>query len=389
MNCANHPERTATAFCQNCGKALCPECIRTADGLFLCEPCLLARHPEAPGAPVSGYGAPNPAAAAAGWSAVRPGTAQPPYAAIPGAAPGQYPGSRAGQPSPFLAGLLGFIPGVGAMYNGQFVKGLIHVVIFIVLVGITGHMPLAGMLIAAWEFYQVFDAAQTASARRDGRPLPDPFGLLDLSQRLGPAAATYAPPASGPAAPPVPPPMASTGAPAAEPWTASGTGSGSGASRWEQPAPAYRQPPAYRQGYVPDPRGGWTTHANAPVPSPRRRGEPIGAIVLIVLGLLFLLNTLDVFNFDWIGRGWPLILLGIGIWLLVRRSSRYGGSPPPPVAPAGSYTPPPTPGNSLSIYPQAGPQGGQPQTAEDAATERPFSQRSASEAASDSDKEKP
>ena len=43
MNCANHRERTATAFCQNCGKPLCPECTRTADGLVLCEPCMLSR----------------------------------------------------------------------------------------------------------------------------------------------------------------------------------------------------------------------------------------------------------------------------------------------------------------------------------------------------------
>jgi len=32
-------------------------------------------------------------------------------------------------PSPGIAMLLGFIPGVGAMYNGQFMKAVIHVVI--------------------------------------------------------------------------------------------------------------------------------------------------------------------------------------------------------------------------------------------------------------------
>ena len=42
-----------------------------------------------------------------------------------------------GGPNPVAAAVLGLIPGVGAMYNGQFFKGLIHVVIFAVLVSIT------------------------------------------------------------------------------------------------------------------------------------------------------------------------------------------------------------------------------------------------------------
>ena len=48
------------------------------------------------------------------------------------------PGSPSG-PNPTAAAVLGLIPGVGAMYNGQFFKGLIHVVIFAVLVSITEH----------------------------------------------------------------------------------------------------------------------------------------------------------------------------------------------------------------------------------------------------------
>ena len=35
----------------------------------------------------------------------------------------------------------------------------------------------AGLLIAAWVFYMVFDAWTTAKARRDGLPIPDPIGL--------------------------------------------------------------------------------------------------------------------------------------------------------------------------------------------------------------------
>jgi len=43
MDCVNHSGTTATAFCQNCGKALCPNCVRNgAQGQVLCEPCFTA-----------------------------------------------------------------------------------------------------------------------------------------------------------------------------------------------------------------------------------------------------------------------------------------------------------------------------------------------------------
>ena len=43
---------------------------------------------------------------------------------------------------------------------------------------------------------------------------------------------------------------------------------------------------------------------------------PIGAIVLILLGVLFLLSTMGVeFGLD---RFWPLILIGVGGWLFAR-----------------------------------------------------------------------
>ena len=183
MNCAQHPQTPATGFCQNCGKALCPLCTRGADGLLLCEPCLLQRHPEAAG--FSGAAA-NPAYGAVPFTPVAGGYT-PGYTPVGVAAgsPGGAAGSP-GRPNPVLAGWLGLIPGVGAMYNGQFVKALLHVLIFIGLVGFAQHFNLAGILVAAWIIYQGFDAAQTAAARRDGLPLPDPFGLLDLSRRMGP-----------------------------------------------------------------------------------------------------------------------------------------------------------------------------------------------------------
>ncbi len=37
MNCVNHPEAPAVAYCRECGKALCETCRRQADGTIYCE----------------------------------------------------------------------------------------------------------------------------------------------------------------------------------------------------------------------------------------------------------------------------------------------------------------------------------------------------------------
>src|ERR1700691_6790498 len=145
MDCVNHVGTPATAFCQNWGKALCAGCVRNAPGgQILCEPCAMA------------------------WQNL-----QQPFVAPP-----------TGSPNPAAAALLGLIPGVGAMYNGQFFKGLIHVVIFAVLVSISEHYGVFGIFIGAWVLYQSFEAYHTAMARRDGQPLPDPLGLNEVGNWL-------------------------------------------------------------------------------------------------------------------------------------------------------------------------------------------------------------
>jgi hypothetical protein len=82
--------------------------------------------------------------------------------------------------SPGLAFLLGFIPGVGAIYNGQYVKGLIHVVVFGLLISIVSNddvggnlQPLFGMMIAVWVFYMAFEAYHTAKRRQLGQPVDE------------------------------------------------------------------------------------------------------------------------------------------------------------------------------------------------------------------------
>jgi hypothetical protein len=276
MNCLNHPDVPAVAYCQNCGKPLCSACMRTVGGVVYCEPCLAAR-----------------------------------LSVPPGTVPANLTGLHA---HPVLAGLLGFIPGVGAMYNGQFVKALAHVLIFAVFVSLSDKSTVFGLLVAAWVFYQVFDAAQTAKARRDGLPLPNPFGLNDLGTRLGmtpnPPAAPYVsgfapPPATGPA----PGPAANPGQdPGAYPpgYTAS----------WAAPPPpgmpgtgAPNTPPYGAQPYT------------GPVGMERLGNRhPMGAIVLIVVGLVLLLHTLGIFEDEWIGRAWPIFIIAVGAWLLYRRT---------------------------------------------------------------------
>lgn len=91
--------------------------------------------------------------------------------------------------SPGLAFLLGLIPGVGAIYNGQYAKGLVHVVVWGLLVSIaSSHAadnmePLFGMLIVAWFFYMAFEAFHTARKRRMGEPVDEFSSLVPLKGR--------------------------------------------------------------------------------------------------------------------------------------------------------------------------------------------------------------
>ena len=54
---------------------------------------------------------------------------------------------------------------------------------------------------------------------------------------------------------------------------------------------------------------------------------PVGAIILVALGTLFLLSTAGVLNVHWISHGWPLILIAVGIWIFYSNSRKYPGGP--------------------------------------------------------------
>jgi len=203
MKCANHPEVDSVAYCGLCGRALCAECKREVHGMLYCETCLANRM--------------------------------------------QTPmfGAQAG-PSPGVGLALGFIPGVGAIYNGQIIKAMIQVLIFGSLIALSDRVggpmdTIFGLGAAAFYFYMVIDSYQTARAKQLGQPTPEWFGLGN-------------------------------------------------------------------------------TKMNA----------PIGAALLIGLGVLFLLDNFGIPVFRHIGRYWPVLLIVIGVILLQRRLGGGPHSSPPP-----------------------------------------------------------
>jgi hypothetical protein len=227
MNCQNHPDVAAIAYCRTCGKPVCGDCRREASGTVYCTE-------HAPAA------APPPFTAAPPPYMVPPPMSAPPFA--PTVAP--PPGVRT-DVHPGLAFALGWIPGVGAIYNGQYAKGLIHAVIWGVFMSIASSnavrdmQPIFVMLVMAWWAYMVFEAYRTAQKLQRGEPVDEYSSVLQL-------------------------------------------------------------------------RGG-----------PGR--FPVAAVALIVLGVLLLLHTLDLVDFERIVRFWPVLLIVAGAYMLW---TRFAGETP-------------------------------------------------------------
>jgi TM2 domain-containing membrane protein YozV len=218
-----------------------------------------------------------------------------------------------GGPHPALAAFLGLFPGVGAMYNGQFVKGFIHAAIFIVLFSIANHYDAFGFAVAVWIIYQSFEAFHTAKALRDGQPPPDPLGLNEVGYWLNPNSRPR--PSVQPGVTPVQPIPGPPGQCAAD----------SAIAAWQQSYTAQSQSP------YPPPAAGSSVPPIPPIPPIPSccwgRREPIGALVLIALGTLFLLDQLDIFNGRLFNYAWPVLLIALGVWLIVRRlTDSHGGS---------------------------------------------------------------
>ncbi len=223
MNCYLHPETPAVAFCRTCGRSLCTQCQRPAEGTIYCQD-----HVPAPA-----FTAPPTGTDAGANPYMQP-------VAVPIAPPVRT--------SPGLAFILGIIPGVGAIYNGQYLKGLLHALVTGLLITIVDSthgsgQPLTAMLLAAWFFYMPFEAYHTARKREMGLQ-PD---------------------------------------------------------EWSSILPR----------------------------NPHGARAPVGPIVLIAIGVLYLLDTLNLVDFRQIGRFWPVILILVGAYMLYSRVTTPGAAARP------------------------------------------------------------
>jgi Domain of unknown function (DUF5668) len=174
MKCAVHTEVDATGYCRNCGKALCAVCVRPVHDVLYCEDCL---------ASVLGHPAPTAVTPQADVFA--------PAATTAAAAQGPLSDGKKYNSSG-VAFILGFFPGMGAVYNGEYNKALIHIVVFAaMIVGLSsdigeGASVALSLLLAGFIFYMVFDSVRTAKARATGQVSPDPLESWSKNRPVGP-----------------------------------------------------------------------------------------------------------------------------------------------------------------------------------------------------------
>jgi Domain of unknown function (DUF5668) len=206
------PETPIVGYCRACGKALDSAGVHTSHGTIYC-----ADH--VPSEPPPGYAATDSPYASPYTATVPPPIPHPDV-------------------SPGVAFVLGLIPGVGAIYNGQYAKGLIHVFIVGMLItlvssnDVNGFEPLFGLLIPGFWAYMAFEAYHTAKLRRLGQPVDEFSSLMP----------------------------------------------GHGGSRF-----------------------------------------PVTPILLIALGVVFLLNNLELFELRRMLRYWPVMLIALGLYMLYLR----------------------------------------------------------------------
>ena len=172
MKCVVHPDADAVGYCRNCGKAMCAVCVRPVRDMLYCEDCLA----NVMGIPATPAAVSNPGS---------PAGSIPPAQTVP-LAPGLGP-------SPALAFCLGFLPGLGAFYNEQYGKGIIHLALFLLLfiMGVDGAVSGGAeaalwICVAALWIYMPVDAYRTAKARLAGQRLDDPLENFSKGKPIGP-----------------------------------------------------------------------------------------------------------------------------------------------------------------------------------------------------------
>jgi len=172
MNCAVHPDVEASGYCRNCGKPMCPACVRPVRDVLYCEECL-----------AKVVGLPSPPLAAA--PPASPSIEGMPQGVVPEPPP-------SGKSSPVLAFILGLIPGLGAIYNGEYNKALLHIVIFAgIILGLnldlgSGAQAVLVCALVVFPFYMAIDAVRTVKSRQSGETYQDPLENWTKQKAIGP-----------------------------------------------------------------------------------------------------------------------------------------------------------------------------------------------------------
>jgi len=137
MKCSYHPPVDATEFCSACSRPLCAECAHQIKSKIYCQDCLVR---------------------GAEWAAA-------------------VKDLRIPADSPKRAAACAIIPGIGAVYNGEYLKALTYFAVFaaLAIMGDDVH-PVFGFGAAVFLVFTMFDAYRSAEgkarARLDSAPAP-------------------------------------------------------------------------------------------------------------------------------------------------------------------------------------------------------------------------
>ena len=159
MECAIHPGVEAVSFCSNCGTPLCQGCQLISDSRTLCQKCQQSFASQSEHDRDSTVSVPN--------------STVPIPEAVRHANSGQAPRIEQGYPycSPGVSLALGFIPGVGAICNGEYWKAFLQVLIFSSLISLgradrgEGEMPALTLLAVLMYIYMPVEAYHVARKR--------------------------------------------------------------------------------------------------------------------------------------------------------------------------------------------------------------------------------
>jgi hypothetical protein len=137
MKCSYHPEAESQDFCSTCSKPLCPECSHRIKGKIYCQDCLVR---------------------GAEWAAT-------------------VKDLRIPTDSPRRAAVCAVIPGMGAVYNSEYMKAVTYFALFAALVvmgdrvhGVFGFGSFVFLIFTMFDAYRIAEAH--AKARLEGAASP-------------------------------------------------------------------------------------------------------------------------------------------------------------------------------------------------------------------------